>query len=93
MKRLSAIVAVVLSLCLLLPTAASADSVKGTIKQVDAKAGTITFAREGKTDQEVLSVDKSVDLGKVKANSKARLTLEGGVVKEIKAEKPSAGGY
>ncbi|HSN92782.1 MAG TPA: hypothetical protein VLS93_16235 [Anaeromyxobacteraceae bacterium] len=92
MKKLSAIVAVVLSLFLLVPTVASAESVKGTIKQVDAKAGTITFAREGKKEQEVLTVDKAVDLGKVKANSKARLTLEGGLVKEIKAE-PSAGGY
>jgi hypothetical protein len=40
-------------------------------------------------------VDKSVRLQDVKANVKAQLTVEAGVVKEIKAEgkKPPAAGY
>jgi len=94
MKRVSALVALVLSLCLFASVAAAADTMKGTIKKVDDKAGTITFAREGTTKDEVLTVDKSVDLKKVKAEAKAQITVDAGVVKEIKPEaKSRAAGY
>ncbi len=94
MKRVSALVALVLSLCLFASVAAAAETMKGMIKKVDDKAGTITFSRDGTTKDEVLTVDKSVDLKKVKANAKAQVTVDAGVVKEIKAEaKRSAGGY
>ncbi len=93
MKKISALVALVLSLCLFTSVAGAADMVKGTIKKVDDKASTITFARQGTNKDEVLTVDKSVDLKKVKANAKAEITLEAGVVKEIKSEKARAGGY
>ncbi len=94
MKRVSAFLCLVMSLCLLASSAAAADKVKGTVKQVDEKARTITFAAEGATKDEVLPVEKGVDLKAVQANAKAQLTIDGGVVKEIKAERArSAPGY
>jgi hypothetical protein len=94
MKRLFAFLCLVMSLCLLASSAAAADKVKGTVKQVDEKARTITFAADGATKEEVLPVEKGVDLGAVKANAKAQITIDGGVVKEIKAERArSAPGY
>lgn len=92
MKSWRGIVALVLSLCLLLPALASAEAARGTIKAVDEKAGTLTFSREGQAGEEVLPVDKAVSLGKVKKGMKARIEVEGGVVKQIKPE-PSAAGY
>ncbi|HEX9050376.1 MAG TPA: hypothetical protein VF841_07600 [Anaeromyxobacter sp.] len=94
MKRLLAMLSLAMSLCLLASSAAAADKVKGTVKQVDEKARTITFAAEGATKDEVLPVDKGVALERVKANAKAQLTVDGGVVKEIKEERArSAPGY
>ncbi len=94
MKKLSALVALALSLFLLASSAAAAEKVKGTVKEVDAKASKIKFAREGAGKEEVLEVDKGVDLKKVKANAKAEITVDGGVVKEIKAEaKSPVSGY
>lgn len=93
MRRVSAVVASVL-LCLSVSVAAAAETTKGTIKKVDDKAATITFAREGADKDEVLTVDKSVDLKKVKANTKAQVTLDGGVVTGIKPDaKARAAGY
>jgi hypothetical protein len=92
MKRFSGLMRVVMASCLLLSSAAAAEKVKGTIKEVDAKASTIKFSRDGAGKEEVLPVDKAVDLKSVKRNAKAQLTVDGGVVKEIKAER-SAGGY
>jgi hypothetical protein len=91
MKRFSGLMRVVMASCLLLSSAAAAEKVKGTVKEVDAKASTIKFSRDG-GKEEVLPVDKAVDLKSVKRNAKAQLTVDGGVVKEIKAER-SAGGY
>ncbi len=94
MKKLSALAALALSLLLLASSAVAAEKVKGTIKEVDEKASTIKFAKEGASEDEVLTVDKGVDLKKVKPNAKAELTVDGGVVKEIKAEKRrTAPGY
>lgn len=95
MKTLHGAIALALSLgLLLLPGAATAETVKATIKSVDEKAGTVTFSRDGKADEEVLPVDASVKLAKVKKGSKARLEIEDGRVKEIDPErKPSAAGY
>ncbi len=90
MSRVYAVV-VSLLLCLSASVAAAAETAKGTVKKVDGQASTITFARDG-GKEEVLTVDKSVDLKKVKANTKAQVTIDGGVVKEIKPM-PPAGGY
>jgi hypothetical protein len=94
MKRCSALLCLVLSLCLLASPAAAADKVKGTVKAVDEKARTLTFAAEGAAKDEVLPVEKGVKLEGVKPNAKVQLTIDGGVVKEIKAERArSAPGY
>ncbi len=94
MKRLSAFVCLAMSFCLLVSSAAAAEKVKGTIKEVDEKMSTIKFSREGASNDEVLAVDKAVDLKSVKPNAKAEITVDGGVVKEIKAEgKRRAPGY
>ena len=92
MRKISALV-VTLLLCLSASVAAAADTVKGMVKKVDDKAATITFAREGGDKEEVLAVDKGLDLKKVKAGAKAEVKLDGGVVKEIKQERPKAAGY
>ncbi len=94
MKKISVLVSLAMALFLFASSAAAADKVKGTIKGVDEKASTIKFAKEGASEDEVLTVDKGVDLKKVKPNAKAELTVDGGVVKEIKAEKRrTAPGY
>ncbi len=90
MKRLSVFVSLAMALFLFASSAAAADKVKGTVKEVDEKASTIKFAKDGASADEVLTVDKGVDLKKVKANDKVQLTVDGGVVKEIKAEKKRA---
>ena len=93
MRRIFALV-VALLLGLSASVAAAAETAKGMIKKVDDKAATITFSRDGAGKDEVLAVDKSVDLKKVKANTKAQVTLDGGVVKEIKPDaKARAPGY
>ncbi len=89
MKRAYAVV-LALALCLSASLAAAAETAKGTVKKVDEQAATITFARDG-GKEEVLKVDKAVDLKKVKANTKAQITVDGGVVKEIKPMPPAAG--
>jgi hypothetical protein len=91
MRRAFALVVLLSSLTLLAP-AAAAETVKGTIRKVDEKASTISFARDGTRKEEVLAVDRSVKLKDVRANAKAEITIDGGVVKEIKPA-PRTGGY
>lgn len=85
MKKISALVALVMSLFLFAAPALAAEKMSGTVKAVDAAASKITFAKDG-GKEETLAVDKSVDLKKVKANQKAEITVDGGVVKAIKAK-------
>jgi Cu/Ag efflux protein CusF len=87
-------IALVASLMLFLSAsaAAAAETVKGVVKKVDKKASTITFSREGTKDEQVLTVDKAVSLNKLRPYTKAEVTLDGDVVKEIKTM-GSAGGY
>jgi hypothetical protein len=61
---------------------------KGTIKSVDAKAGTVVLSADGKDMN--LTADKSVDLGKVKAGDKVEATVENDVLKSVKAQKKKA---
>jgi hypothetical protein len=95
MKKLIAIVALVSSAFLLAPRAGAAEKVKGTIVKVDDGARTVTFRQERADADQVLPVDGAVDLKGVKANAKAELTLDGGVVKEIRVaeKKARAPGY
>ena len=90
MKKLSVVVVVVLSLCLVASLAlASHHMQKGTVKSVDAKAGSIVITVDGK--DMTMKADKAVDLGKVKAGDKIEFAADKDVVKEIKAAaKPKA---
>lgn len=91
MKKFTALV-VTLMLCLSASFAVAAETMKGTVKKVDKKASTITFTPEGTKEEKVLTVDPSVDLKKLKGFTKVELTVDGGVVKELKM-KGSAAGY
>lgn len=89
MKKLSVVVVVVLSLCLMASLAlADHHMKKGVVKSVDEKAGTIVLTVDGK--DMTLKADKGVDLKAVKAGAKVTATMEGDMVKSIAAEKPKA---
>lgn len=88
MKKL-AVVAVVLSLCLMV-SVAFAGTVKGVVKSVDAKAGTIVVTVDGK--DESFKAGKGVDLGKFKAGDKVEVSADKDTATEIKigVAKPKA---
>ncbi len=85
MKKVSAVIGVVLSLCLVASMAFAAETKKGVVKSVDEKGGSIVLTVDGK--DETLKLDKGVDLGAAKAGAKVKVTVDGGVAKEIKADK------
>jgi Cu/Ag efflux protein CusF len=86
MKKLSVVVVVVLSLCLVASLAFASS--KGTIKSVDAKAGSVVITVDGK--DMTYKADKGVDLGKAKAGDKVEFMADKDVVKEMKVAKPKA---
>jgi Cu/Ag efflux protein CusF len=89
MKKVAAVAAVAILVVSLASLVFAADAKKGTIKSVDAKAGTIVLTIDGK--DETLKADKSVDLGKVKAGDKVEATVEKDTVMTLKtAAKPKA---
>ena len=83
MKKVFAILAVVVLVVSLASLAFAADTKMGTIKSVDAKAGTIVLTIDGK--DATLKADKSVDLSKCKAGDKVEVSVEKDMVKSIKA--------
>lgn len=89
MKKFMA-VAVVVVLVVALASLAFADTMKGTVKSVDEKAGSVVLTVDGKDTN--LKADKSVDLGKLKAGDKVEATVEKDTLKSVKAEakKPKA---
>jgi len=92
MKKLTVVVVVVLSLCLVASLALAAHHIKkGAVKSVDAKAGTIVVTVDGGKD-ETFKAGKGVDLGKFKAGDKVEVTTDKDVATEIKAAaaKPKA---
>jgi putative cell wall-binding protein len=94
MKRFAAILISLVVIISLAAVAFAADTQKGTIKSVDPKAGTITFCPEGTTDNVTLKADKSIDLSKVKPDTKAEVTVDKDTVKgikELKKPKPAVG--
>jgi hypothetical protein len=93
MKKIAAMIVASALVSLLSSTALAAETKSGTIKKVDAAARTITFRQDRADKDEVLKVDQAVDLKAVKAEAKAEVTVDDGVVKGIKAQRPSAGGY
>ena len=91
MKRSIAVLISVVLIVALASIAFAAEAQKGTIKGVDSKAGTITFCQEGTSDNITLKADKSIDLSKVKPDTKAEVTVDKGTVKDIKEiKKPKA---
>jgi hypothetical protein len=69
----------------------AAESQKGTIRSVDAGAGTITFCPEGSNKDIQLKADKSVDLTRIKPDTKAEITVDKDTVKDVKEmKKPKA---
>jgi hypothetical protein len=88
MKKVAAILAVVVLVVSLASLAFAADAMKGTVKSVDAKAGSIVLTVDGK--DVTLKADKGVDLGKMKAGDKVEASVEKDMVKSIKAAKPKA---
>lgn len=84
MKKLSVVVAVVLSICLVASLALAAHHmVKGAVKSVDAKAGSIVVTVDGK--DMTYKAGKGVDLGKLKAGDKVEVATDKDVATEIKA--------
>jgi len=80
MKKLSVVLVVVVSLCLV-ASLAFAGGKMGTVKSVDAAKGTVVISCDGK--DEALKADKGVDLGKVKAGDMVMFTAEKDMVKSI----------
>jgi len=89
MKKVVAVLAGVVLVVSLISLAFAADKKKGTIKSVDAKAGTVVFTADGGKD-ETLKADTSVDLGKVKVGEKVEIMIENDMVKSLKAAKAKA---
>jgi uncharacterized membrane protein len=91
MKKIAAVLAAAVMVVAMVSMVFAADMKKGTIKSVDAKAGTVVFCAEGGTTDTTLKADKSVDLGKVKAGEKVEVTVEKDMMKSMKpAAKPKA---
>ena len=88
MKKVSAVLVVVLSLCLAVSMAFAAETKKGVVKSVDEKAGAIVLTVGGK--DETIKAGTGVDLKAVKAGSKATVTVDGGVATKVEADKPKA---
>ncbi len=89
MKKTAAVVAAVVLVVALVSLAFAAETKKGTIKSVDAKAGTVELTADG--SDVTLKADKSVDLGKLKAGDKVEASIEKDVLMSVKpAKKPRA---
>ena len=83
MKKITAVLAVMVLVVSMVSLVFAADMKKGTIKSVDAKAGTVVFCAEGTNTDTTLKVDKSVDLSKVKAGDKVDATIEKDTLKQV----------
>ena len=86
MKKVIAVLAVVILVVALGSLAFAAEAKKGTIKAVDAKTGTVIFCPEGTTTDMMLKADKSVDLSTVKAGEKVEVSIEKNALKSVKTE-------
>lgn len=85
MKKVTAVLAAVVLVVSLVSLVFAADAKKGTIKAVDAKAGTVVFSAEGASADVTLKADKSVDLSKVKAGDKVEASIEKDMLMGVKA--------
>ena len=87
MKKIASAAAVVV-LVVSMVSFAFAETKKGTVKSVDATAGSVVLTVDGKDT--TLKADKSVDLGKLKAGDKVEADVEKDMLKSVKAAKPKA---
>ena len=87
MKKAAAIL-VVLVLVVSLFSLAVAGEMKGTIKKIDAKAGTVVFSADGGKD-ETLKADSAV-LSTIKEGDKVEAMVEHGTLKSVKAAAAAA---
>ena len=87
MKKAAAVLAVVVMVVSLVSMAFAGEK-KVVVKSVDAKAATMVVTEDGK--DMTMSVDKAVDLGKVKAGDKVMITVDKDMVMSVKAAKSKA---
>ncbi len=85
MKKVAAVLAVAVMVVSLFSLAFAAEMKKGTVKAVDAKAGTMTFVADGTTADVALKADKAVNLGAVKVGDKVEISVEKDTVMSVKA--------
>jgi Cu/Ag efflux protein CusF len=87
MKKAAAILVVMVVVVSLVSLVFAAE-MKGTIKKIDAKAGTVVFSADGGKD-ETLKADKTV-LGTIKEGDKVEAVIEQGTLKSVKAAAAAA---
>jgi hypothetical protein len=85
MKKVAAILVVAVLVVSMASLVFAVESKMGTIKSVDAKAGTVVFCAEGGITDVTLTVDKSVDLSKVTAGEKVHVMIDKNVLKNVMA--------
>jgi len=84
MKKLSVVLIVVLSICLVASLALASHHIKkGAVKSVDAKASSIVVTVDGK--DMTFKAGKGVDVSKFKAGDKVEVATDKDVATEIKA--------
>jgi carbon monoxide dehydrogenase subunit G len=83
-KAVSILVTLVFFFSLTAAFAAAAEQMKGTIKAVDEKAGTVTFCPEGTTKDHVMKVGKDVDIKSIKPDTKVEISVEDNRVTNVK---------
>ena len=83
MKKAAAILVLAVLVVSFASLVFASESKNGTIKSVDAKAGTVVFCAEGTTSDVTLKADKSVDLGKLMAGEKVHATIDQGMLKHV----------
>jgi hypothetical protein len=85
MKKVTAVLAVMILVVSLFSLAFAADAGKKVVvKSVDAKAATMVVTGEDGKDA-TMSVDKAVDISKVKAGDKVMITVDKDVITSCKA--------
>ena len=90
MKKIAVVLAVVVLVVSFVSLAFAAGMQKGTIKNVDAKAGTVVFCEEGTNKDVTLKADKGVDLSKMKAGDKVEVSIEKDMLKHVMAAPAAA---
>jgi hypothetical protein len=90
MKKVAAILAVLVLVVSMTSLVFAAESKMGTIKSVDTKAGTVVFCAEGSSTDVTLKADKSVDLSKVTAGEKVHVSIDKNMLKHVMAAPAAA---